>query len=99
MAHSVISLLRSNRAIEGVGTRTGHHAQMVKDGVLKILFHVEESYFHADPSVPSIYKFAKPISRSRCCASCSRRLNSGGLMWRRPVRRPSAHGPFLLAIT
>jgi hypothetical protein len=32
---------------------------MVKDGVLKILFHVEESDFHADPSVPSIYKIAK----------------------------------------
>jgi hypothetical protein len=40
---------------------------MVKDGVLKILVHVEEPDFHADPSVPSIYKFAKPRSRSRCC--------------------------------
>ena len=32
---------------------------MVKDGHLKILFHVEEADFHEDPSVPSIYKYAK----------------------------------------
>ena len=32
---------------------------MVKDGALKILFHVEEADFHEDPSIPSIYKFAK----------------------------------------
>ncbi len=41
------------------GVFQSHHAQMVKDGALKILFHVEEADFHEDPSIPSIYKFAK----------------------------------------
>jgi tripartite-type tricarboxylate transporter receptor subunit TctC len=41
------------------GVFQSHHAQMVKDGALKILFHVEEADFHENPSIPSIYKFAK----------------------------------------
>jgi tripartite-type tricarboxylate transporter receptor subunit TctC len=49
--------------VEGIchthGVFQSHHAQMVKDGVLKILFHVEEADFHDDPSVPSIYIFAR----------------------------------------
>jgi tripartite-type tricarboxylate transporter receptor subunit TctC len=49
--------------VEGIchthGVFQSHHAQMVKDGVLKILFHVEEADFPDDPTVPSIYKFAK----------------------------------------
>jgi hypothetical protein len=36
-----------------------HHAQMVKEGQLKILLHVEDTEFPEDPSVPSIYQFAK----------------------------------------
>ncbi len=49
--------------VEGIchthGVFQSHHAQMVKDGELKILFHVEDTDFPDDPSVPSIYKFAK----------------------------------------
>jgi tripartite-type tricarboxylate transporter receptor subunit TctC len=48
--------------VEGIchthGVFQSHHAQMVKDGVLKILFHVEEADFQEDTGVPSIYKFA-----------------------------------------
>jgi tripartite-type tricarboxylate transporter receptor subunit TctC len=49
--------------VEGIchthGVFQSHHAQMVKSGELKILFHVEDTDFPEDPSVPSIYKFAK----------------------------------------
>ena len=49
--------------VEGIchthGVFQSHHAQMVRDGELKILFHVEDTDFHEDPSVPSIYKYAK----------------------------------------
>jgi tripartite-type tricarboxylate transporter receptor subunit TctC len=48
--------------VEGIchthGVFQSHHAQMVKEGQLKILFHVEETEFAEDPSVPSIYQFA-----------------------------------------
>lgn len=49
--------------VEGIchthGVFQSHHAQMVKEGKLKILFHVEDTEFPDDPSVPSIYQFAK----------------------------------------
>ena len=49
--------------VEGIchthGVFQSHHAEMVKNGELKILFHVEDTDFPEDPSVPSIYKFAK----------------------------------------
>jgi len=49
--------------VEGIchtgGVFQSHHAQMVKDGQLKILLHVEEAEYAEDPSVPSIYQFAK----------------------------------------
>jgi tripartite-type tricarboxylate transporter receptor subunit TctC len=48
--------------VEGIchthGVFQSHHAQMVKDGQLKIIVHVEDTEFPEDPSVPSIYKFA-----------------------------------------
>ena len=48
--------------VEGIchthGVFQSHHAQMVKDGLLRVLFHVEEADFPEDPSVPSIYQFA-----------------------------------------
>lgn len=49
--------------VEGIchtgGVFQSHHAQMVKEGRLKILLHVEEAEYAEDPSVPSIYEFAK----------------------------------------
>jgi tripartite-type tricarboxylate transporter receptor subunit TctC len=49
--------------VEGIchthGVFQSHHAQMVKEGQLKILLHVEDTEFPEDPSVPSIYQFAK----------------------------------------
>jgi tripartite-type tricarboxylate transporter receptor subunit TctC len=49
--------------VEGIchtgGVFQSHHAQMVKDGTLKVLLHVEEAELADDPSVPSIYEFAK----------------------------------------
>ena len=49
--------------VEGIchthGVFQSHHSQMVKDGKLKIILHVEDTDFAEDPSVPSIYKFAK----------------------------------------
>ena len=60
-AQAMLALERGE--VEGIchthGVFESHHAQLVKDGVLKILFHVEESEFQDDPSVPSIYKYAK----------------------------------------
>jgi tripartite-type tricarboxylate transporter receptor subunit TctC len=41
------------------GVFQSHHAQMVSEGQLKILVHVEDTEFPEDPSVPSIYEFAK----------------------------------------
>lgn len=49
--------------VEGIchthGVFQSHHAQMVREGKLKIILHVEDTEFLEDPSVPSIYKFAK----------------------------------------
>jgi tripartite-type tricarboxylate transporter receptor subunit TctC len=49
--------------VEGIchtgGVFQSHHAQMVKDGTLKVLLHVEEAELADDPSVPSIYEFAR----------------------------------------
>ena len=49
--------------VEGIchthGVFQSHHSQMVKEGKLKIILHVEDTEFPEDPSVPSIYKFAK----------------------------------------
>ena len=49
--------------VEGIchthGVFDTHHAQLVKDGHMKILLHVEDTEFPGDPSVPSVYQFAK----------------------------------------
>jgi tripartite-type tricarboxylate transporter receptor subunit TctC len=49
--------------VEGIchthGVFQSHHSQMVKEGKLKIILHVEDTPFEEDPSVPSIYEFAK----------------------------------------
>jgi len=60
-ADAMLALERGE--VEGIchthGVFQSHHAQMVKEGKLKILFHVEEADFHEDPSVPSIFNFAQ----------------------------------------
>ena len=49
--------------VEGIchthGVFQSHHSELVKEGQLKILVHVEDTEFEQDPSVPSIYKFTK----------------------------------------
>ena len=49
--------------VEGIchtgGVVQSHHAQMVADGTLKVLLHVEEAELPDDPSVPTIYEYAK----------------------------------------
>jgi tripartite-type tricarboxylate transporter receptor subunit TctC len=60
-ADAMLALERGE--VEGIchthGVFESHHGQLVKEGVLKILFHVEDTVFEEDPSVPSIYQFAK----------------------------------------
>jgi len=41
------------------------HARMVKEGQVRILMHVEEAAFPDDPSVPSVYEFAKTESQKQ----------------------------------
>jgi tripartite-type tricarboxylate transporter receptor subunit TctC len=60
-ADAMLALERGE--VEGIchthGVFESHHAELVKEGKLKILFHIEDTEFEEDPSVPSIYKFAK----------------------------------------
>jgi tripartite-type tricarboxylate transporter receptor subunit TctC len=58
-ADAMLALERGE--VEGIchthGVFQSHHDDLVKEGKLKILFHVEEADFH-DPTVPSIFKYA-----------------------------------------
>lgn len=58
---AVIALERGE--VEGIchtsGVFQSHHAQMVKNGELKILLHVEEAPLPENPDIPSIFDYAK----------------------------------------
>jgi tripartite-type tricarboxylate transporter receptor subunit TctC len=41
------------------------HARLVKEGQVRILMHVEEAAFPDDPSVPSVYDYAKTESQKQ----------------------------------
>jgi tripartite-type tricarboxylate transporter receptor subunit TctC len=64
---AVLALERGE--VEGVchtyGLFQTTHARLVKEGQVRILMHVEEAAFPDDPSVPSVYDFAKTESQKQ----------------------------------